>query len=485
MNTIIPVILCGGSGTRLWPLSRTQTPKQFLRLMNNMTLLQKTVQRTLDITGVPESNVVTVTLDTLKAETIRQLNEMSIGLSNHVLGEPDARNTAAAVAYAASYTKRYFGEESLMWILPADHYIGDEDALQNALSEAIEIADRDYLVTFGITPTRPETGYGYMLKSAIIPGSRGFTVEQFVEKPPLQMAEKFISSGLYLWSSGMHVFKAETVISSFQELAPEIFASVNKALDAGENSKMPAREIYESVYAEPFGKAVLERAKKIAVVPTDPQWSDIGSFESLWEIKTKNQFGNSMEGKVICQDTIGSMIMSQDKLVTCIGMKDIIVIETSDSILVANKKCSEAIKTLVSTLQKLGRREIDISDRISHGWGSTRLLSETSAYRLREVLVNPGKISDQQINHDCTGYWVVANGEALIMFNEEQKHIGRQETLTVPFGSVYCIGNFGTEQTSLLEFQYLNQQYPARGNIDNFTAILKQSHEKPQNYGTT
>ncbi len=404
MNRIIPVILCGGSGTRLWPLSRTQTPKQFLRLMDNMTLLQKTVQRSLNITQAPESNLVTVTLSALKAETVNQLNEISSELSSHVLGEPCARNTAAAIAYATHYVKRHFGDESIMWIMPSDHFVGDENELQQALKVAANIAKDDYLVTFGIKPTRAETGYGYILQSSTpihSDNSKAFGVEKFVEKPDLETAMEFVKSGQYLWNSGMHVFKTRTVIDHFLEHSPAVYSKVGEAIALGTDDRMPDKITYELIgRREPFEKAVMEKTAKAAVIPTDLHWSDIGSFESLWEIRAKNRQGNTLDGKVVCHETENSMILSQDRLVTCIGMKDIVVIETSDSILVANKKCSDSLKSLVSTLQKLGRQETEISSMTSHNWGRARFISETSEYRLRDVTVNPGKITEQKINHD-------------------------------------------------------------------------------------
>ncbi len=488
MNKIIPVILCGGSGTRLWPLSRAQTPKQFFRLMDNRSLLQITATRTLAITEAPENRIVTVTLSSLKAETISQLNEISPDLGRHVLGEPSARNTAAAIAYAANYVRRHFGDDSILWILPADHYIGDEQALKDALAEAVSIATGEYLVVFGIEPTRAETGYGYILKSEAIQNSTGHLVEKFVEKPNQDVAEEFVNSGLYLWNSGMHVFRCRTVIDYFLKYSPATYMKVEEAIEMGASDKMPDRETYCGIAIEPFEKAVLEKSERVAVVPADPQWSDIGSFESLWEIRAKNQHGNALDGKVVCQDTENSMILSHDRLVTCVGMRDVIIIETGDSVLVANKKCGDSLRALVSSLQKLGRREAEFSLSNNYSWGSDRFITETSGYRLRELNINPGSITDQHQNHNASGYWVIASGEAVVMVNGSQMELTTRQTFSVPPGSPFSIANIATEPLRLLEFQYMNKVATATTPPEiktSIAAITEVARGNETNLGTT
>ena len=358
MSKVVPVILCGGSGTRLWPLSRTDIPKQFLKLLDNHTLLQATVQRTLNITGALESDVVVVTLEAMKEETERQLHELSPQLTHHVLTEPEARNTAAAVAYATLYIKKHFGADALAWVLPSDHYVGDEEKLGDALREAVGVAKTGHLVTFGITPTRPETGYGYIRKAGRMDGNTAHHVGSFVEKPPHHVAVQFIATGKYLWSSGMHVFRVADAEENFLRHAPDVWMTVKNALLHGISDKRPALAEYRDARKEPFETAVLEKAQKIAVVPCNPQWSDIGSWESLWEIKPKNESGNAVKGRVVCEETINSFIMAQDRLVTCVGLKDIVVIETADSVLVADRRCNGSMKKLISALQRQGHREV-------------------------------------------------------------------------------------------------------------------------------
>lgn len=357
MPKIIPVILCGGSGSRLWPLSRVDIPKQFLKLLDNNTLLQKTILRTIDIIGEESPELVIVTLNSMKAETIRQMQEVPKRFKQHILGEPQARNTAAAVAYAATYVQEKFGADAIMWILPSDHYVGDENALSDALNKAIKSAEEGYLVTFGIEPTRPETGYGYIRKAARIDESGAFKVAQFIEKPPLEVALAYIQTGEYLWSSGMHVFKVSTVIANYERHAPDILNMVQLSVLEGVQGQ-PSPLTYGFVDETPFEAAVMERAEKIAVIPCDPQWSDIGCWESLWEIKHKNESGNALKGRVVCEETNNSMILAQNRLVTCVGLNNVIIIETADSILVADKRSNSSLKKLVKALQTSGHKEI-------------------------------------------------------------------------------------------------------------------------------
>jgi mannose-1-phosphate guanylyltransferase/mannose-6-phosphate isomerase len=270
MQKIIPVILCGGSGTRLWPLSRSGTPKQFLKLLDEYTLLQRTVVRTLDILGMNPSDVVTVTLSSMRDETFRQYEEISPFLKRHVLLEPEARNTAAAVAFAAQYVKKEFGEDALLWILPADHYIGNEEALKHAVLKASKAAANGYLVTFGIQPTRPETGYGYIRKSQSLNGSGSYHVQQFFEKPKHDVALKFLNSGEYLWSSGMHLCSAKAIEKNFVIYAPETWQAVVNSLNGALNPRQPLKHIYKKIKKSRLRPPSLKNRTRLRLFPAIP-----------------------------------------------------------------------------------------------------------------------------------------------------------------------------------------------------------------------
>ena len=456
MPKIIPVVLCGGSGSRLWPLSRIDTPKQFLKLMDNHTLLQKTVLRTMEITGALEKELVVVTLNGMKAETTRQLHEISPNLARHVLGEPQARNTAAAVAYATMYVQQVFGDDVTIWILPSDHYVGNEPALSEALGKAVMAAEDGYMVTFGILPTRPETGYGYMHKGdgLNIPGAH--RVHKFIEKPNRETATSFMESGEYLWSSGMHLFKAAIARENYMLHAPVTWNTVKRSLVESLIEFKPSSFVYGTVTEEPFETAVMERAEKVAVIPCDPKWSDIGSWESLWETKDKNDNGNVTHGKVVCEETSDSMILAHDRLVTCVGLKDIIVIETEDSVLVADKKCNGSLKNLVNKLKKDGHKETVSTPSISYNWGQTRTLAETPQHEIRELTIRPGQMNELEAHADRSGYWIVSAGEALFMIDGNYKRLKPKESIYIPAQSVYRLSNPGTDNLRVFQFQCQN-----------------------------
>jgi len=280
---IIPVVLCGGSGTRLWPMSRESYPKQFLNLIGDYSLLQNTVRRALAISKAPASQLVIVTLDTFSDDVASQIQSVIPNTKIHMICEPSARNTAAAVGYAAAYIKDQFGEDAIMWVLPADHYIGDEAALGAALESAAQAASQDYLVTFGIHPTRPDTGYGYIQvsKTEIMP--QVSEVAAFYEKPDLETAKRYLSSGDFLWNSGMFAFKAGAVLAEFELHASAIITAARLAMKS-DTALRPDAQAYAAIPKDSFDKAIMEKTDRVVVIPCDPKWSDIGSWESLWDL---------------------------------------------------------------------------------------------------------------------------------------------------------------------------------------------------------
>lgn len=357
MAHIIPVILCGGSGTRLWPMSRESFPKQFLNLVGDYSLLQNTVRRALAITKAPSSNLVIVTLDTFKQDVKAQLQSI-LPPDFHMLGEPSARNTAAAVAYAAAYIEETFGSDAIMWVLPADHHIGDEAALGQSFEKAKAAAEQDYLVTFGIHPTRPDTGYGYIQlgKTELLPSVTA--VEAFYEKPDLETAKQYLAAGDFLWNSGMFVFRAGAVLSEFDIHAPGIASAARTALSSGDKTA-PSQQTYDAIPKEPFDKAIMEKSSRVMVVPSDPKWSDIGSWESLWEIDEKDTHNNVIKGEVTAHELDGCYVQSYgNRMVACAGLKNLVIVDTGDAVLVADRSNAEAVKSLVIKLKEAGRTDI-------------------------------------------------------------------------------------------------------------------------------
>lgn len=353
---IVPVILCGGSGTRLWPASRESHPKQFLSLVGEDSLLQNTAQRALSLSGAPASSLVVVTLAAMKGMIETQLSKLSPAMTGHILCEPSARNTAAAVAAAGLYVRHHFGDEAVLWILPSDHHIGDEAKLKNALTLALPAAMDGNLVTFGITPTRPDTGYGYIRAGAAQPHSNVLSVDQFVEKPDLKTAKEYLSSGQYLWNSGMFLFTAGAVLGEFKSHAPDILSIVERSLKT--NEKSLDKDLYATIPAQPFDKAIMEKSPHVAVVPANPDWSDIGSWESLWDICQKDENNNVLDGNAVTLNTKNSLIHSKEKLIAIAGLENIVVVETDDAILIMNKQDNDSMRALIKKLKDSGAREV-------------------------------------------------------------------------------------------------------------------------------
>ena len=354
--TIVPVILCGGSGTRLWPASRESHPKQFLSLVGETSLLQNTLTRATRIAGVDMSSVLIVTLSAMKDTIIKQVSELSPVLMPHILCEPCARNTAAAVAAASLFVTAQFGPNAIMWVLPSDHHIGDEAALANAFSFAKLAAQNEHLVTFGIQPTRADTGYGYIRAREEDAGKSVMQIEQFVEKPDLATARQYLQSGHYMWNSGMFMFRADTVLGEFEAHAPSLLQNVRAAFSV--DSKLLDGDTYTKVAAQPFDKAVMEKSKRGVVIPANPEWSDIGSWESLWDICKKDENNNVLDGNAVTLNAKNSLIHAKEKLIAVAGLENIVVVETEDAILIMNKNDNDSMRELIQKLKSTGAREV-------------------------------------------------------------------------------------------------------------------------------
>lgn len=351
-DLLIPVILCGGSGTRLWPMSRERHPKQFLKLVGENSLLEETAQRTLRATSAKKEHILTVTLGDMAGGVKAQLAD------TRILAEPSARNTAAAVAFAALYVEKEFGKDAYMLVLPSDHHIADEHALKTAFERGLTAAKQDRLVTFGIRPTRPETGYGYIRLGDTLPFPGVRTAAAFVEKPAREVAEIYLASGDYLWNSGMFLFSAGNVLKEFEQHAPDVLNGVRAAIAAGKPDA-PDAAAYAKVASQPFDKAIMEKSAQVAVVPCDLGWSDIGGWQSLWEIRKQDGNGNVTEGQAVLAETKDSLILSKgSRLVACAGLKNMVVIDTGDAVFVGDKTDTDSMRALIAALKKANRPEL-------------------------------------------------------------------------------------------------------------------------------
>lgn len=363
-EAIIPVILCGGSGTRLWPASRERHPKQFLPLVDKRSLLQNTMMRALHISGANANDLVTVTHTSLAHQVRAQLQDVSLSATQHILREPLSRNTAAAVAYAAVYVSRVFGKDAVMWVLPSDHHVGEEEVLKTAFQDALTVVRKDFLATFGIRPSRPETGYGYIRQGNSL-SNTVFQAESFVEKPDAVTAAGYVAAGTYLWNSGMFLFKAGTILEEYAVHAPAILRKVIQAMDYAPELTEADHDLYAAAAEMPFDKAIMEKSSRVAVVPCNPAWSDIGSWESLWEIGEKDESDNVISGNAVCHEARGCLVHAQKRLVTCAGVENIVVIDTGDAILVADRSNGDALRGLVKALKRDGFDEVAGSPAIA------------------------------------------------------------------------------------------------------------------------
>ncbi len=344
---IIPVILCGGIGVRLWPLSSRETPKQFLRLIGPNSLLQDTVLRAQSVIGCNPDDIVTVSHESMKKQIIEHYSELDVEFCTHILSEPHARNTGPAIAIAALYIKENFGPDALMWILPSDHFIGDEAALRESVQKAVIAASLGYLTIFGIKPTKPETGYGYINEGAQL-WEGASNVASFLEKPDINTAIDLLQSGHCYWNSGMFVATTATTLEAFETQAPAVLNKVKAACNIGTRQLAVDSHTYAALENVSFDILIMQNAMNRAVIPTDPAWSDIGSWDNLKDIQDKDNDGNITKGNVNLSNCRNVMVQSDEKPVTCLGVSDIIVVNTPCGILVTGKDQSATLKSTVT-----------------------------------------------------------------------------------------------------------------------------------------
>ncbi|HDI6201783.1 TPA: mannose-1-phosphate guanyltransferase [Escherichia coli] len=451
---ILPVILAGGTGSRLWPLSRLLYPKQFLCLKGELSMLQTTICR---LNGLGCENPVVICNEQhrfIVAEQLYQLNK----LTENIILEPAGRNTAPAIALAALATQWHKPDsDPLLLVLAADHVIADEDAFRAAVSNAMPYAEAGKLVTFGIVPRHPETGYGYIRRGAVSAGEQegvAFEVAQFVEKPNLETAQAYVASGEYYWNSGMFLFRAGRYLEELKKYRPDILDACKKAMSAVEpdlNFIRVDEEAFLACPEESVDYAVMERTADAVVVPMDAGWSDVGSWASLWESCTHTAEGNVCRGDVINYKSENSYVYAESGLVTTVGVKDLVVVQTKDAVLIADRSSVQDVKHVVEQLKAEGRHEYRMHREVYRPWGQYDSIDAGARYQVKRITVKPGEGLSVQMHHHRAEHWVVVAGTAKVTINGDIKLLGENESIYIPLGATHCLENPGKIPLEIIE----------------------------------
>lgn len=445
---IQPIILAGGIGSRLWPLSRELYPKQVISLTGDLSLLQTTVQR---VAALEDAlTPILVVGEEHRFLVKSQMEALGLFADFRILLEPCGKNTAPAICAAATYVSNQQRGDDVLLVLPADHLIVKTKEFAQAVREAVILAQQGRIVTFGIVPDHPETGYGYIAKG------EGSDVASFVEKPDLATAERYLASGNYLWNSGMFAFTVDTLLAEMQAYAPEIVACMSEAVAAGQVDGQFFRFGSEAMAACPSNSidyALMEKTARAAVVTADIGWSDIGSWRALWEVSDKDGKGNAVRGDVLLEDVHNSLIRSEHTLVAAIGLRDTMVVETADAVLVAPMDRSQDVKKIVDKLKQGKRGEYHIHRTVYRPWGSYTTLEMQERFQIKRITVNPGARLSLQMHHHRHEHWVVVTGTAKVHNGEQVILLKEDEATYIPSCTMHRLENPGVIPLELIEVQ--------------------------------
>ena len=450
---VIPVILSGGSGTRLWPVSRKLYPKQFIPLRNNRSLFQDTIAR-VQALGHGIQDPIIVCNDEHRFMAAEQLRQEGVDNADIVL-EPIGRNTAPAIALAALCAQQR-GEESIILVLPADHILDADKQFSQAIELAMTLSNQQQLVTFGITPTRPETGYGYIKAGASLADGDAHQVEKFVEKPEQSIAQKYLDSGDYSWNSGMFMFKASTLMSELAQYEPDMAASVNSAYGAQEKDLDFVRidkAAFSACKSESIDYAVMENTRNAVVVPLACDWNDVGSWHALWESSTQDENNNALTGDVLLEDCKGCYVHSSNRLVTAVGMQDAVIVETADAIMIAPRDQAQKVKAITNKLNSAKRDEAEIHRKVYRPWGDYESIDNADRFQVKRITVKPGERLSLQKHHHRAEHWIVVNGTAVVTCDDKEFLLSENESTYIPIGAIHRLENPGKIPLELIEVQ--------------------------------
>jgi len=449
---IIPVILSGGSGTRLWPLSRALRPKQLLSMVSNHTMIQDTVTR---LTGIADlADPIIVCNEEHRFTIAEQMREMDINPSAIIL-EPFGKNTAPAVAISA-FQSQVPEKDPVLLVLPADHVIGNKAAFHSAVQTGYQAALNNKLVTFGIVPNAPETGYGYIKAGSKLDNEHVFSVEKFVEKPDADTAQAYLNEGSYFWNSGMFMFKASVYLQELKSHNSEMYNCSKESLSSATIDMDFIRlnsTVFEKCPADSIDYAVMEKTASAAVIPVDMEWNDIGSWSALWEVGIADEKGNVTHGDVVLEDSNNSYIHAENRLVTTVGLNDHVVVETADAVLVAHRDKAQNVKDIVAQLKAANRDEATIHHKAYRPWGAYECIDHDSRFQVKRITVNVGASLSLQLHHHRSEHWIVVQGTARVTCGDKTFLMAENESTYIPLGEKHRLENSGKIPLELIEVQ--------------------------------
>ena len=447
---LTPVLLSGGVGSRLWPVSRESHPKQFLPLAGELSMLQETLQRTL---GLAESSPLVVCNEEHRFMVAEQLRQVDLAASALIL-EPEGRNTAPAVALAALQALQD-DPDALLLVLPADHLIQDVSAFVEAVGKAVPLALQGRLMTFGVVPSAAETGYGYIkCGAALDPGL--YDLERFVEKPDVETAQAYLESGNYLWNSGMFLLRAATYLEQLGQHDPDILANCRQAMEGAARDMdfvRPDAAAFAACPSNSIDYAVMEKTDMGGVVSLDCGWSDVGAWSALWDVEEGDADGNVVTGDVILDNCKNSYFRSDSRLVAATGVQDVVVVETADAVLVADRNHVQDVKRIVEHLKSQKRPEAALHLRVYRPWGSYESLITSDRFQVKRIIVNPGQTLSLQMHHHRAEHWIVVHGTAEVTCEEKVFMLGEDESTYIPLGHKHRLANPGRIPLELIEVQ--------------------------------
>ncbi|MDR3230204.1 MAG: mannose-1-phosphate guanylyltransferase/mannose-6-phosphate isomerase [Synergistaceae bacterium] len=443
MPDIYGLILAGGSGVRLWPRSREELPKQFLSLRKGDTMLQDTVMRMLRV--APVDFMYAVAGGRWSALVAYQAREVARVPDDFVIEEPVGRNTAPAILLGCeALRRRGASKDDVVVVTPSDHIVSDVAAFDAAIARATAAASAGYMVMLGITPTHPETGFGYIKRGA--PLGDCFEVERFVEKPDPEAAESYVQSGEYFWNSGIFVFTLETFERELERTSPDLFAAFGKDYDA-------FLEEFETLPSISFDCAVMEKAERVAMVELDAGWSDVGSWDALYDVLKKDGFRNVRIGDVMLQDSKNCLVDSRNHLTAMIDVEDLLVVDSPDALLIARRGSSQKVRTIVERLKTGVRREATQATESARPWGRYKILCEEERFKIKRIVINPGKRLSLQYHHHRSEHWIVVRGTALITLDENERFVHEGESVFIPRNALHRLENPGKIDLEIVEVQ--------------------------------